>query len=89
MATATESRPAAPSRAPASGSRTRSSSSPSGNGKYSFLRLDGLQHNLKLRTKLPVTDQLTAEVGADYNVSRQDAIPQAALFYEVTIALTH
>ena len=81
MATATESRPSAPSKPHSISSRSRPSSS--GNSKYNFVTFDGLQNYLKLRTKLPITDQLSAEVGADYNVTRQDANPQAALFYEV------
>ena len=36
-----------------------------------------------IRTKLAITDQLSAEVGADYNVTVKDATPQAALTYEV------
>lgn len=84
MATATEAKPSAPTQAPSGRARPSGSSSARGN-KYQFVTLDGLQNYLKLRTKLPITDQLSAEVGADYNVSRQDANPQAALFYEVSL----
>lgn len=83
MATATDSRPNAPARAPASSSAKSRPNKTGSQGKFQFVNFDGLQNYLKLRTKLPITDQLSAEVGADYNVTRKDAAPQAALFYEV------
>ena len=87
MATATEARPSAPSATPAGHSKAAHSSSSTGKPKFDFIKLDGLQHYLKLRTKLPITDRLSAEVGADYNVSSNDALPQAAVFYEVSAFL--
>jgi hypothetical protein len=48
-----------------------------------FLKLQGLQHYLRLRKGLRVTDQLSAELGVDLNVKRQTYIPHAALSYEV------
>ncbi|KAK9906443.1 hypothetical protein WJX75_001896 [Coccomyxa subellipsoidea] len=55
----------------------------SGEPFLGFLKLQGLQHYLRLRKGLRVTDQLSAELGVDLNVKRQTYIPHAALSYEL------
>ena len=56
----------------------------SGEPFLGFLKLHGLQHYLRLRKALQVTDQLSAELGVDLNVKRQTYLPHAALSYEVS-----
>ncbi|CAL8462387.1 g1920 [Coccomyxa elongata] len=48
-----------------------------------LLKLQGLQHYLRLRKRLTLTDQLSAELGVDLNVKRQTYLPHAALSYEL------
>ncbi|KAK9815137.1 hypothetical protein WJX73_008609 [Symbiochloris irregularis] len=84
MATAVgDARPKTPTSAPGTSRPRHSSSSKAKGGKFDIVNIDGLQNFLKLRTKLSITDQLSAEVGADWNVRNNNALPQAALFYEI------
>ena len=48
-----------------------------------FLNIKGLQHYIRLRKFVPITDQLSAELGVDLNVKRQNYLPHAALTYQV------
>lgn len=51
--------------------------------KLGFLKLGGLQHILKLRTRQQLRNNLFAELGADLNASRMAVTPKAALEYRV------
>lgn len=48
-----------------------------------FLSFRGLQHYIRLRKLVQINDQLSAELGVDLSVKRQNYIPQAALTYQV------
>ncbi len=52
-----------------------------------FLNVKGLQHYIRLRKFVPITDQLSAELGVDLNVKRQNYFPHAALTYQVCCCL--
>ncbi|KAK9818352.1 hypothetical protein WJX72_011121 [[Myrmecia] bisecta] len=59
---------------------------PGGSGSkkhFGFLKLDGLQHFLRMRTAVQVNEKLSAEFGADFNVTKQTLHPRAALSYEL------
>ncbi len=73
---------AAPSRYSTSGNNSRSSAR-NGGLKFGFLDMGRLQHCLRLRKSFGVTDQLSGEVGLDYNLSTRSAVPQYSLAYEV------
>lgn len=42
-----------------------------------------MQHYIRLRKFVPINDQLSAELGVDLNVKRQNYFPHAALTYQV------
>ena len=48
-----------------------------------FLRLQGVQHWLRLRKKLQLTDVASAELGVDLNVKNKRYMPHMALSYDV------
>ena len=48
-----------------------------------FLRLQGMQHWLRLRKRLQLSDVASAELGVDLNLKNQRYMPHAALSYEV------
>ena len=73
---------AAPSRYSTSGNNSRSSAR-DGGLKFGFLDMGRLQHCLRLRKSFGVSDQLSGEVGLDYNLSTRSAVPQYSLAYEV------
>lgn len=54
-----------------------------GSLKFGFLDMGRLQHCLRLRKAFGVTDQLSGEVGLDYNLNTRSAVPQYSLAYEV------
>ena len=49
------------------------------------MQLDDLSHLLRLRSRLRLTDKLSAEVGADLDVGGQAIYPKSALEYKVRI----
>ena len=48
-----------------------------------FFSIRGMQHYIRLRKFVPINDQLSAELGVDLNVKRQNYFPHAALTYQV------
>lgn len=48
-----------------------------------FLRLQGVQHWLRLRKRLQLTDVAAAELGVDLNVKNKRYMPHLAFSYDV------
>ncbi|CAK0751998.1 hypothetical protein CVIRNUC_002112 [Coccomyxa viridis] len=48
-----------------------------------FFSIKGMQHYIRLRKFVPINDQLSAELGVDLNVKRQNYFPHAALTYQL------
>lgn len=55
----------------------------SGRLRLGFLKLDGVQHILRLRSRLQLSNQLFADVGADFSLNRKALYPRTALEYKV------
>lgn len=49
------------------------------------LQLDGVQHILRLRSRLQISEQLFADVGADLSLNRKALYPRTALEYRARL----
>ena len=83
MATSTQENAPAASSTQQLSANHRKGTAANSNIKFGFLRLDDLSHSVRLRSRLRLADKLSAEIGADVDVTHGNLVPVTALEYQV------